>query len=542
MTKLKQFFPLLTIGIILVGLGLISKPLLISLKTSNETYVGVPNSALTPHAPISIDGNVSLDSFCTVGDGSFTTPYIIENYEIEAITAHGIDIMNTNAYLVIRNCVIENGSSNNFHGISLDNCSNVNISGNIANNNSNGITLPNSYNLTLTGNTVSNNILYGFYMYRSHNNTLSGNTASNNNLTSFYLNLSNNNTIINCEASNTALGIFLYNCVNNTLSGNNVFNNDYGVYLQFGTVNTTLSGNIVTNNDYGIYIYMLCEMNRLSGNIVTNNNYGIYLYGSSNNTLWDNTANLNNVYGIYMNSTNNNTIWKNKIVGNLYSNAKSSSDSVNFWDNGAHGNYWGDYYTRYPSATNDGTTWNTPYQINGSVADTDHYPLVLFPPTAPTLQNITPNPDIDGNITLGWNSVSEATIYRVYRNTVLITTTTGQTHIATVISSEYVDTGLINGTYYYVVAAINGTGPSAISNCVSVQVSIPPNFTTTTTTNTTTSTSASTNTTTSTNGTTVQSTSSSSIDGIKLPLFVISGTLIAVVLVHKKKKTINFTA
>jgi hypothetical protein len=39
----------------------------------------------------------------------FWDNYIIENYVINASKANGIDIRNTTAYFVIRNCLVENG-------------------------------------------------------------------------------------------------------------------------------------------------------------------------------------------------------------------------------------------------------------------------------------------------------------------------------------------------------------------------------------------------------------------------------------------------
>ena len=40
-------------------------------------------------------------------------------------------------------------------------------------------------------------------------------------------------------------------------------------------------------------------------------------------------------------------------------------------------------------------------------------------------------------------------------------------------SLSKVDSGLTNGTYFYVVTAVNATGESFISNCESVRVAIP---------------------------------------------------------------------
>jgi hypothetical protein len=89
--------------------------------------------------------------------------------------------------------------------------------------------------------------------------------------------------------------------------------------------------------------------------VSNNNNFGIYLYDSSNT----------------------NTIYFNDIYGNIYSQAFEESCTDNQWDNGTTGNYWGvDYISNYPDATNDGTIWNIPYEINGTGSGIDNFPLV----------------------------------------------------------------------------------------------------------------------------------------------------------------------
>jgi len=49
---------------------------------------------------------------------------------------------------------------------------------------------------------------------------------------------------------------------------------------------------------------------------------------------------------------------------------------VNFWDNGSVGNYWSDYQTKYPNASENGNSGigDTPYVIDAN--NTDNYPLM----------------------------------------------------------------------------------------------------------------------------------------------------------------------
>ena len=49
--------------------------------------------------------------------------------------------------------------------------------------------------------------------------------------------------------------------------------------------------------------------------------------------------------------------------------------AINFWDDGEEGNYWSNYLTRYPNATEiDSYIWDTPYNISEN--NQDNYPLM----------------------------------------------------------------------------------------------------------------------------------------------------------------------
>ncbi|MFX1286050.1 MAG: nitrous oxide reductase family maturation protein NosD [Promethearchaeota archaeon] len=324
------------------------------------------NSAVK-HAPIFIDGNDALATFIEdeglSGDGTKSSPYIIENLFIEASTAHGIEIRSTDAYLIIQNCKVEG-----MDGIHLFNATNVNVSNNTANNNNLGIWLGLSSKNTLSGNNVSNNSIYGIYLSTSSNNTLSKNTAYNN-----------------------SLGIFLGLSSNNTLSRNTANNNSRGIYLYYSSNNNTLSRNTANYNEYGIQLSSSNNYNTLIKNTVNKNDFGIWLSSSSNNTLSGNTASYNK-YGIYLeHSSNKNTIYFNDIYGNTNGQAFEKDDCIdNHWDNGTTGNYWGDdYISNYPSAANDGTIWNIPYEISGNGSGIDHFPLVNSITTGYTIDDST---------------------------------------------------------------------------------------------------------------------------------------------------------
>ena len=111
---------------------------------------------------------------------------------------------------------------------------------------------------------------------------------------------------------------------------------------------------------------------------------------------------------------------------------------------------------------------------NSSISNCESVEIIL-PPSAPVLNAILPNPDYDGIINLNWNDVSGATEYYIYRNTSTITSVSSLTPIATTSVSDYQDTIMSNGTYYYVIVAGNIAGNSSISNCESVEIIFAPN-------------------------------------------------------------------
>ena len=105
--------------------------------------------------------------------------------------------------------------------------------------------------------------------------------------------------------------------------------------------------------------------------------------------------------------------------------------------------------------------------------------IQAVPPIAPVLYAINPNPTFTGQIEVIWGvPVQGVTSYLLYRNTTTITSVSGLTPVNTVPSGSMAAQDNLTlvgpGTYYYVVVAVNASGPSPISNCVSVTYSDRP--------------------------------------------------------------------
>ncbi len=91
-------------------------------------------------------------------------------------------------------------------------------------------------------------------------------------------------------------------------------------------------------------------------------------------------------------------------------------------------------------------------------------------PSAPTGVSASAG---NAQVTVSWNSVSDATSYNIYWSTSSGVTKTSGTKIP-VSSSPYTHSGLSNGTtYYYVVTAQNSAGESTESSQVSAMPTNP---------------------------------------------------------------------
>jgi len=101
--------------------------------------------------------------------------------------------------------------------------------------------------------------------------------------------------------------------------------------------------------------------------------------------------------------------------------------------------------------------------------------MIVPPPGWPFLDPILPS--YNGTIRLNWNDTINTLNYYIYKDTSTITTVTARTPYAIVTQSNYTDISAVNGTFFYVIMAVNSVHNSSISNCRSVLVAIypPPN-------------------------------------------------------------------
>lgn len=171
------------------------------------------------------------------------------------------------------------------------------------------------------------------------------------------------------------IGFWLLNVTNVTIKNTNINNFYEGIFLD-SACNSTLYANNITSNNHGIWLYK-ARNNIICGNNISNSGeYGLTVYYlSQDNLVFANNINVKNRYAISLllfEEQNSNIFYANNLgeVSDLF-----STQVVNHWDNSSMGNYWNDYSSKYPNATEIDNTGigDIPYVINAK--NIDNYPL-----------------------------------------------------------------------------------------------------------------------------------------------------------------------
>ncbi|NHI94930.1 MAG: hypothetical protein EAX96_20745, partial [Candidatus Lokiarchaeota archaeon] len=298
-------------------------------------------------ATISINGNAELAANATSGNGTRANPYIIENYMIRAagLGSHGIYIRNTDAYFILRNCIV-NTSDVYFYGIYLLNVSNSNITDCIIEACHRGIQMTSCDNNILDNNSVISINYQGFYINSCDNNTYLNNLAYNCSSSGFSFGQCHNSSFIGNNATGNRYGMAVgtsNNCIviNNVANENTKLAGGYGLSISNCYYATVYNNTANSNTREGIYaVSNLCNIThnnahdngeegiRLDGyannysvtyNIVSGNNDGIKIEQSNNSLIAFNTVIKNYEYGVnvYYESYYNNISWNYLIANRL---------------------------------------------------------------------------------------------------------------------------------------------------------------------------------------------------------------------------------
>ncbi len=317
--------------------------------------------------------------------------------------------------------------NNTYDGIRMSNSNAIKLYNNTIYDNQNGINLANAPSCILIDNKVYNNTNYGVTLYDNYTklvqNTVFGNDIG------IYLGSASANSIYSNitlnEIRNNREGIHLRRCYENQLNNNLIYENtEYGIYIE-NSWNSRIIDNDIVNNSEGIHLWGTYNISIQLNNISNNNQMGIYLEETRNSKVEYNDIFNNTQNGIYVENCNESLITWNMIFDN------------------------GEIFSKIGG-------------INNTIEKNFCFPGTILDP-------ITPNPSIDGWITLHWDAVPWATYYLVYRKfnepfTKVYDFVVNEP-VKNVTTNSALDNEIpIKGMFYYVVIAGNETGWSIWSN------------------------------------------------------------------------------
>jgi YVTN family beta-propeller protein/parallel beta-helix repeat protein len=203
-------------------------------------------------------------------------------------------------------------------------------------------------------------------------------------------------TIKNLTVTGSYNGIELWQASNVIVANNTIIGTGNGIYaLEGPTTGIDVEGG---------------GSNIITGNNVSNNYNAISFFESNNNLIvGNNITNNHNPYLIvsalmFWSPSSNNTVYHNNFINNTSSAGTANEYGAPFpgntWDDGypSGGNYWSDYQTRYPNATEIGNSGigNTPFVIDSQ--NEDRYPLMEpFTTTPPQISLLSPTTNMKYN-------------------------------------------------------------------------------------------------------------------------------------------------
>jgi parallel beta-helix repeat protein len=240
------------------------------------------------------------------------------------------------------------------------------------------VDIANSSNCIIENNLLENNLV-GISLYASSSgNTISGNALEHNERSIELIDSSDNTISDNNITDALVSGISLDLSSGNTVSGNRIsdLEDGMGALMLWKSSNSVISHNLLFGGNPMLMID--CTNNTLSENFVMDSEYGVVVGTSSGNSIYNN---------YFINVT--------QLI--LDTEIRAGLPSENFWDNGAEGNYWSDYFGADADGDGIGDSPHVLYENNQ-----DNYPLIDYPPisTIPTADSPETTEHSSANFTL----------------------------------------------------------------------------------------------------------------------------------------------
>lgn len=328
---MKKSCSLLILGVLVsasvIGIMTAISPMLELQKTSTNI------TAFSPHSPILIMTDASFVSQGWPGNGTQLSPYVIESLEISTEDT-GIEILNTNAHFVIRNCTLSSPIFGEGTGIHIENAHNGRIVNCTISSLDTGIYVRASDYCSITNNTVSECSSNGVELISSDYSTVVDNRVMNQDGYGFYFAiLSNclmmNNSISNCKE----MGFALASTVDSNIMGNVIEDSGrFGLYFA-GCLNCTFINNTLEEGGFGVSsVYDYNWIQNFSGNVVNGKALGYFI--GKNHTTLDGTQ-YGQVFLVYcFNVSISSGVFLNSSVGvSLFSCANCSVENTEIGGN-----------------------------------------------------------------------------------------------------------------------------------------------------------------------------------------------------------------
>jgi parallel beta-helix repeat protein len=261
----------------------------------------------------------------------------------------------------------ENTATNNHYGVYLYDSNDDIVLGNRFSWNEHGISLYRSADNALIGNNVTANG-DGVILSSSLKTILSENLLVKNTYSMHVWGSELIHFIHSIDVSNRVDGKPMYYLINQSnITLTQATHPTVGFLALINSTFATIKNLTLTGNKQGLLLAYTTNLTVLCCR-VTANGEGISLYHSSHNMIYCNEI-KDNALSIRVRNSNSNTFFRNNLINN--NKSVSVYESVNTWDNGVEGNFWG-INTLFDS-NHDGIS-DAPHELLEN--NTDHYPLM----------------------------------------------------------------------------------------------------------------------------------------------------------------------
>ena len=272
------------------------------------------------HSPILIQSNDDFANQATTegwpGEGTSSSPYIIQGYSIETASGSGIYIEDVTVHFIISGCNIWS-SGESTRGIEIRNASSAKIESCLTSDHLDGISASTIPMLNISSNTATSSS-FGFVIFNCNNSIVSGNYLNDNNIGITLAQMSgcdfSKNTFINCSLHifGSKPEFWMHQIENNTVNGKPLgylINNSrklLDISSYGAVVATNLSDIIMENGTFESASFAIelgfCINTTVRNLEVTNQTQGIRFHYCTNCCIMNVNANHNEEGFVYSNS------------------------------------------------------------------------------------------------------------------------------------------------------------------------------------------------------------------------------------------------